>query len=698
MPAIAALLLAAVAAAPAARTAEQVVVTLHGEPRIDEYAWLRAGGDDARVRAHLNAENRYAAGHVRGQQRLMRELSREIAARAYVDDESAPVRRGAWLYWTRRSRDREHAVYLRRPADAPTEKPQVLLDLNAMARGRSFIDLGVFEVSDDGRLLAYAIDSVGDENYTLKIKDLTTGKHLPEEVTRVTSAAWRADGRELVYTVRDDTYRSYALRSRTLGADGVDRLVVSEGDPRFDLSVARSRSGEWWLLTAEAYAATEVKVARATQPAGAWTAISPREEGHLYDVDHFGDTFYVRSNLGAPYFRVVTAPESDPGPLRWKELVRERPGVSIAAIEVFNNYLALLERDGGTPRLGLLDLRAGLRIGAGDIAVRRGGVAMTREIGGLALDENPDPQATSVRVVVESADLPERTIDVALADGAETLVHARAGGSCGDVTRTVLRMRTADGAEVPIIKFSTGEGARPLLLEAYGAYGSTYDPDYDAARCVLMRCGVDFAIAWVRGGGELGEPWHAAGQRRRRMTAVSDLIASAEYLIKEGHTRADMLVVAGDSAGGGLVGAAINARPELFAGAVLRVPFLDAVGTMADPTAPLTTVEYDEWGDPAIRADYDVMRRWCPYTNIAARRYPAVLVESSLADGRVAYHEQARYVARLRRVASGGPFLLRTELYGGHGGASSREAWLRGRAFELAFILRRFGGTCPVAD
>ena len=701
MTGIGALFLAVVMAAPAARTADEVVVTLHGEPIVDEYAWLKAGGGDRAVRAHLDAENRYAAAALRGQAGLMKRLTPEIAARAYVDDEDAPVRRGGWLYWTRRAKDRDQPVYLRRPVDAEAAEPQVVLDLEALARGKSFIDLGVFEVSDDGQFLAYAIDEVGDENYTLRIKEIATGKHGPEVLPRVTSAAWSADGRELLYTVRDDTFRAYALRSRTRGADGGDRLVVHEKDPKFDLSIQRSRSGEWWLLASDAAMASEVRVARATQSSAAWTTIAAREAGHLYDVDHFGDTFYVRTNRGAPFFRVIMAPESDPRPPRWKDLVPERAGVAIAEIAAFAGHLALIERDRGMPRLGILDLRTGVRVRGGDPQVRGGGAAQTQAMASIGFGENPDPRATSVRVHVASVDTPERTIDVAFTDGGETQVHARApGGPCGGAVRTALVVKAADGASIPILKFSGAGGPggpRPLLLEAYGSYGSTYDPDFDAARCVLMNCGVDFAIAWVRGGGELGEPWHAAGQRTRRATGISDLIAAAEFLISSGHTRRDMLMVAGDSAGGGLVAAAVNRQPDLFAAAVLRVPFLDAVGTMADPNAPLTTVEYDEWGDPAIREDYDAMRQWCPYTNIAAQKYPPMLVESSLSDGRVAYHEQTRHVARLRRIASGGPFLLRTEIHGGHGGASGRKSWLRGRAFELAFLIKQLGGTCPVA-
>jgi oligopeptidase B len=289
----------------------------------------------------------------------------------------------------------------------------VVLDLEALARGKSFIDLGVFEVSDDGNFLAYAIDEVGDENYTLRIKDLTTGKHGPEVLPRVTSAAWSADGRELLYTVRDDTFRAYALRSRTRGADGGDRLVVArEGREVRPVDPAQPL-GRVVAAGSDAAMASEVRVARATQSSGAWTTIAAREAGHLYDVDHFGDTFYVRTNRGAPFFRVVMAPESDPRPLRWKELVPERAGVAIAEIAAFSGHLALIERDRGMPRIGILDLRSGRRIRGGDPQVRGGGAAQTQAMASIAVGENPDPWATSIRVHVESVDMPERTIDVA---------------------------------------------------------------------------------------------------------------------------------------------------------------------------------------------------------------------------------------------------------------------------------------------
>ena len=674
---------------PVARAVDEVTVTLHGEPRRDEYAWLRAGPDDPAVRRHLAAENRYTAALMRPHARLMRTLAREIEAQAYVDHETVPVRRGAWLYSVRTRKHSDHAVYLRRPADAPTAKPEVLLDLNHLARGKQFLSLGLLEVSDDGNHVAYTLDETGAEDHTLFIKDLRTGAVGPDRLLRVTSAAWAAGGREILYTVRDDTLRSYALYVHTRGEPGPGRLVHEDKDTRFDLSVARSRSGEWLIAGSDAYTSAEVRVTRADAPAGPWTVLAPREDGHLYDVDHAGDHFYVRTNLGAPNFRVMTAPEAAPQRTSWRELVAEQPGAPIDAILAFTTHLAISRRVEGLARLATFDLASRrLRPTAG---------APLHDVAAMWFAESPDPSSATLRLHDESVHDPERTLEVELASGAARVVGVtRVPGRCGGDHRVKATATAADGTAIHYV-LSTGArpasdiSPRPVLLEAYGAYGSSFDPDFDPARCALLNRGVDHVIAWVRGGGELGEPWHAAGRRHHRLHAIGDLLAVAARLIDQGHTTPALLVVAGDSAGGALVAGAVHARPELFAGAVLRVPFLDAIGTMSDPTAPLTTIEYEEWGDPRILADYAVYKQWCPYTNVGGRRYPAMLVESSLADSRVAYHEQARYVARLRARGSGGPFALHTEMHAGHGGSSTRRAWLQARALEVAFILDRLG-------
>lgn len=673
-----------------------VARTIEGEgPQRDEYAWLRAGPDDRAVRAYLDAENRYADALMRPHRALMQALEREIEAMAYVADEAAPVRRGDWLYWTRQRREDDHPVHLRRRVDAaPDELPQVILDLPRLARGRPYLSLGVFEVSSDNRLLAYSLDEVGDENYTLHIKDLTTGALRPERIERVTSAAWSPDSGEIVYTVRDDTFRSYALRSRALGPGGQERTIHDETDPRFDVYVERSRSGEWLLARSASATTSEVRAAR--DPSGPWTVIAPRERGHLYDVDHAGDSFYIRTNRGAPYFRVVAAPEDDPRPERWRVVVAERPGVALAHLDAFTSHLALVQRERGFPRLVFVELSTGKVVRAGEAERRQGLSPRTGELVAVTPGDNPDPRATHYRVHLTSVGMPGDTVDVALADGSERLMHSRPRPArCGAGIHAFGAARAGDGTEILYMHFAGAGGGsfpRPTLLEAYGSYGYTWDPEFDAARCALLNRGVDFVIAWVRGGGELGEPWHDAGRRDKRMNTIGDLIAVAEDLIARGYTTREQLAVAGDSAGGAVVAAALNQRPELFRAAVLRVPFLDAVGTMSDPAAPLTTVEYEEWGDPAVPAEAAAIRAWCPYSNLGPRDYPALLVESSLADARVAYHEQARYVARLRRLASGGgPFLLRTEAHAGHAGPSSRREWLHGRAFEAAFLLAQLG-------
>ncbi len=687
-------LVMALAGPPSARTSADAGVVLHGETRRDEYAWLRAGPEDRAVRRHLDAENAYAAKILGADPKLIRTLAREIEARAYVAYEAVPERRGAWMYWTRRGRTQDHPLVLRRAVATPKAAPEVLLDVNALARGKPFFSLGLFEVSPDGRYLAYAVDETGTEDYTLFIKDLETGALGPDRLHRVTSAAWSEGAQELLYTVRDDTYRSFALYVHTRGATGADARLFEERDGAFELTVSRGRSGEWLQLSHDSYLASEVRVARATQARGPWTVIAARQKGHLYDVEHADDTFYVRSNYAAPGFHVMTAPEDDPRPARWRPFVPERPGVAITGVDVFDTHVVLTQREQGQPRLAIVDRTTGATIRAGDVEARAGRTPYTQAIAGMWAGENPEANTTSFRVSVESVHEAEVTLDIDLATGAETVVGRHVvPGPCGGVARSVGMARAADGVEIPYLYFGgsdPGGGPRLLLLEAYGAYGSVYDPGHDAARCVLLNRGVDFVIAWVRGGGELGEPWHDAGRLHRRMNAVTDVIAVAELLISTRATSADRLVIAGESAGGALMASALNVRPELFAGAVLRVPFLDAVGTMTDASAPLTTLEYEEWGDPAVRADYAAIRAWCPYTNIAARDYPPVLVESSLADSRVAYHEQARYVARLRAQGRGGPFLLRTEIHAGHGGASSRGAWLRAQAHELAFILGRW--------
>ena len=403
-----------------------------------------------------------------------------------------PVRRGAWLYWTRQSARAEHPVHLRRPAASPDAAPQVVLDVERLARGKPFFALGLYELSEDGRWLAYATDETGHEDYTLFLKDLETGAVLPDRLRRVTSAAWTAGARELLYTVRDDTHRSYALWSHTRG-EAADHLLFTETDPAFDLSVARSRSGEWLFLASDSYLASEVRVARAQRSSGPWKIVAARQRGHLYDLDHSGDLFYVRSNYAAPNFHVMTAPEDDPRPARWRRFVPERADVAITGVDAFADHVVLSQREQGQPRLAIVDRATGVLVRAGDVDAARGQVPRTQGLASLWPGENPDPRATAFRVHIESVHEAEVTVDVALRDGAETVVGRRVVAPCGGVARSVGQASAPDGVQIPYLYFGgsdPGGGPRPVLLEVYGAYGSTYDPDFDAARCARAgsRC------------------------------------------------------------------------------------------------------------------------------------------------------------------------------------------------------------------
>ncbi len=684
--------------APVAKRVE-VVSTLHGDERRDAYRWLHER-DSPAVRAYLDAENAYAAAVMKPRAKLIARLETELRARVIEDDADVPVRHGEWDHFTRHEQGKPYPIHMRRWRTADDAVDRVVLDLNLLAEGKPYLDLGVFEVSDDGRWLLYSLDESGDENYTLYVKDLGAGPAdakagvvAPERIARVSGAAWAVDGKSFVYTLRDDAYRSYAVYCHELGgAAAKDRLLYEEKDVRFDLSVDRTRSGEWLVMHSASYESSEVRVARASRPGGPWRVVAARQPRHIYDLDHGGDTFYIRTNLDAPMFRVVAAPEDDPRVAKWKDVVAARKDVHISSADAFAGHLALLEREGGRPYVTLLDLASGARVRPAppDVAWS------------LWAEANPDHGAGVYRYAIETFRRPAMVVEADFATGQLRVLKEPKvpGGYDGGDYATAARTATApDGTEIPIsLVWRPGvapwrdDKPRPLLLEAYGAYGASYDADYDLARASLLDRGVVFAIAHVRGGGERGEPWHDAGKLASRLVSAGDFIAVAESLVRDGTTTRSQLAIAGVSAGGLLIGMVLNLRPELFRVAVLRVPFVDAVSSMLDPDLPLTTTEYEEWGDPRDPAQYAYMKNFDPYGNLSARAYPAILVESSFSDGRVMYFEQAKYVAKLRALKSDSrPLLLRTELHAGHGGASGRYARLSSTAFEYAFLLTNLG-------
>jgi oligopeptidase B len=697
---VAALLLVAAAKTPAAPVAKRidVVSTLHGDERHDEYKWLERPGDPAVV-AYLDAENAYATEVLRPQAKLVARLEKEMRGRVIEDDADVPVRRGGWEYYRVHQAGKAYPIYMRRGVDADDRVERVTLDLNLLADAAgadAYVDLGAYEVSDDGRWLAYALDTVGDEKYTLYLKDLETGALAAEKIANVSDVAWAADGKTLVYTVRNDAYRSYAAYLHVRGGPGADRRIYEEKDDHFDLSIDRTRDGEWLVLHAASYDASEVRVARASAPGGTWRVIAPRRAGHTYEVDHGGargDTFYIRTNLDAPMFRVVAAPEDDPGLARWKDVVPTRPDVHVASAEAFAGHLVLMEREGGRPYVTVCN-----DAGSGCTRPPVPGAAW-----GIATDVawNPSFDAAAYRYGMATFERPVAIVEAELANAAHVRVlkQPKVPGRY-DPAAYVSEATTArapDGTDIPVsLVYRRGtkkqRTPRPLLLEAYGAYGEPDDPEWDEALPSLLDRGVVVAIAHVRGGGERGEPWHDAAKLAHRLVAANDLIVVAESLVRAGWTAPAKLAVTGVSAGGLLVAIALNLRPELFRAAILNVPFVTAVDSMLDPDVPLTTTEYEEWGDPRDPAAYAYMKGYDPYTNLAAKAYPAMLVESSFDDGRVRYSEQAKYVARLRHLRTDArPLLLRTEMHGGHAGASGRYARLAREAEADAFLLGQLG-------
>jgi oligopeptidase B len=674
---------------------EPTVTVLHGDRREDDYAWLRRR-DDPRVLTHLAAENAHTDQVMAPTAAFQEALYREILGRIKEDDRTVPYRLGRHRYYSRTETGKQYPIYCR-TADRDGAPEELTLDLNELAAGRPFIALGTATVSDDGDLLAYTLDFTGFREYTLYVKDLRTGTLLPDTVERVTAVAWAADGRTLLYVTEDPAKRPYRLHRHRLGTPVADDPVLyEEEDELFRLHVWRTRSRRWLLAASRSFTSSEVRYRPAAEPAGAWRVLAPREKDHEYDVDHGGGHFYIRTNGdGLRNFRLVRVPEDAPDRGRWEELIPHRPDVMLEDVDVFAGHYVAHERVDGLTRLRVTSLAGG----------DWHHVAFPEPAYDVSGDANHEFAAGAYRLRYQSPVTPPSVYDYDVQARRLVLLKRTEvlGGYDAARYRTERLHATApDGTRVPISLVAPvdqpRDGTRPLLLAGYGAYGIPYPVTFSAARVSLLDRGVTVAIAHVRGGGELGKPWHDAGRMLAKPTTFSDFIACAEHLVAAGYTRPERLVIEGGSAGGLLIGAVLNRRPELFAAAVLRVPFVDVINTMLDETLPLTVGEFEEWGNPKVREHYDCMKTYCPYTNLEPRRYPALLVRTSLHDSQVMYWEAAKYVARLRAVAAGGgPVLLKINMEAGHGGASGRYDALRETAFDYAFVLSRLGLAGPAA-
>jgi len=689
---------------------DPVETVVHGDRRVDHYAWLRQK-DNPEVIAYLNAENAYTDAILRPTENFQEALYQEMVERILQTDLSVPYRLRGYLYFTATEQGKQYAVHCRR-VDANGSLDEVLLDLNRLAEGHSFLGLGATDISSDNQLLAYALDTTGFRQYTLHIKNLWSGRDFPEAIEHVTSAAWAADNRTLFYTVEDaTTKRSHRLYRHVVGSSEADALIYEEKDERFRLEIERTRSGAFLLLVIASHTASEVRFLPAAQPNGEFRVIAAREADHEYYVDHHpnpltrekrganpydtGGYFFIRSNSGGRTFRLACAPVADPQRANWRGIIANRPDVMIAGLDVFRSHIIFTEREGGLPYLRIVDLS----VEAPNALAASHRIEFTEPAYNASLGNNPEFDASFVRYQYESFVTPRSVFDYELQTRERVLRKEQPVLGGYDATQYVserLHATAEDGARVPLSlvyrRDTPLDGTAPLLLYGYGSYGHSIAVNFSSNRVSLLDRGVIFAVAHIRGGGELGKPWHDAGRLRKKRNTFADFIAAAEHLIAQRYTAAQNLVIEGGSAGGLLMGAVTNMRPDLFRIVISHVPFVDVLNTMLDASLPLTVGEYEEWGDPGVAEDYFYMKSYCPYTNLEAKNYPTILVKTGLNDSQVMYWEPGKYVAKLRTLKTGGnTLLLKTNMGAGHGGASGRYDYLREIALDYAFLLSELG-------
>jgi oligopeptidase B len=668
-------------------------IAAQGDVRIDDYFWLR-DRDDPTVRAYLQAENEYTAAIMAHTEPLQEQLYGELCGRIKEQDQTVPEPNGAYDYYERVEPGAQYVLYCRRRrAEAGMlGAEEVLLDVNALAVGQSFTGIGNVKVNPDHRLLAYTLDTVGDETFTLYIKDLTTGALLDAPIPNTYyGLEWANDSQTLFYTVLNPAKRPYQIYRHRVGQMGDDALVLVEPDERYHLSIEKSRSGVYLFFLFESNTTHEVRFLAADMPFDPPGVVMPRQPGVEYSVTHHGERFFITINEEAVNFRVLVAPVTNLARAGWQEWLPHRPAVMVMGTDAFRQHLVVYEREGGVRQVRIVDLVSGAD----------GRVTFPEPIYALFPAANPEFNTHLLRITYQSLITPSTVYDI---DMATHTLHLRkrddpgSGYDPADYTMTRVWATAADGAQVPIsLAHRKGlplDGNNPTLMRGYGAYGATWDAYFDANRISLLERGFVVAIAHIRGGSELGREWYLQGKLLHKLNSFTDFIACAETLITQGYTRPEKMVAQGRSAGGLLMGAVANLRPDLFAGIIAGVPFVDVISTMLDPSIPLTTMEYTEWGDPAIPEQYAYMRAYSPYDNLADQRYPHILATAGFNDPRVQYWEPAKWVAKLRTLHNNpNRVLLKTEMTVGHAGASGRYDALREVAFEYAFVLDCVGLT-----
>ncbi len=680
------------------------ITRIHETELQDDYAWLRDKGTP-RVTAYLEAENAYTAGNMAATETLQKTLYDEILSHIQEDDSSVPYRDGAWEYITRTEKGQQYARYCRRPvqvestAGEPTEA--VILDVNELALGQAFMSVGALTISPDGRLLAYTTDNTGFRQYTLHVKNLETGEHLPDTAERVGSLAWAADSSTLFYATEDaQTKREDRLWRRTVGSADPSTEVFHEPDERFNLGVGRTRDRKFLILGLGSHTTSEAWFLSTGTPTETFTRIAERIDEEEYDVDHRDGFFYIRTNRNADQFKLVRTPVSSPGREHWEELLPEHKDAPLRDIDVFQSFLVANYRERGLPVLRVFDLdEAGKPVTPRDIRFPDPAYSAGGEI-------NVDFNATTYRYAYQALARPASVFRYNVATGESTLLKQQPvpGNFNADLYGSErLWFKAHDGTEVPISLVYRKDlfqknGTNPLYVYGYGSYGYPLPLGFSAARLALLDRGLVLAYAHIRGGGELGDPWHDAGKMMQKQNTFTDFVEAVEHLVGEGYGDPNRVAIEGGSAGGLLMGAVTNlalaqGKPTLLRAVLSHVPFVDVMNTMLDASLPLTVGEYEEWGNPNEPEAFHYMRSYSPYDNLREGDYPAMLVKTSLNDSQVMYWEPAKYVAKLRTLKTNPdkPLLLHTNMEAGHGGASGRYDYLKETAFDYAFLLRELG-------
>jgi oligopeptidase B len=715
---------------------------LHGVVLTDDYAWLR-DKQNPEVTAYLEAENAHAEAWMAPLAALREDLYKEMLSHIKQTDVSVPFRDGSWWYYTRTEEGQQYAINCLKPATpqtlrapslrltgAPTDRSssvgwsgarvgdhetqpsedhpeQIILDGNQLAQGHAFFAIGATDITDDGRWLAYTTDTTGFRQYTLHIKDLTTNETLPGEVERVGSVVWAADNRTLFYTAEDEEQkRQFQLWRHLRGTPHTeDALVYQDDDERFNLGAGRTRDGNFIVLESASHITSESHVLPASDPEGAFTLISPRKDDHEYTIDHRNGLWFIRTNDRGRNFRLVTAPVTTPG--EWTERIPHRDSVMLEDVDLFANFFVACEREDGLPRLRIHRFS-----GVGPEAAPACEISFPEPAYSAHPHINRIFDTPTFRYAYQSLVTPSSVYEYDVATGSSTLLkQLEIPGGFDRTLYASERIHTTapDGVQVPIslvyrkdkhgspvsrpaVEGASGPPLNPLYVYGYGSYGYSLPLGFSGSRLSLLDRGVVMAYAHIRGGGDLGEPWHDAGKMLLKRNTFTDFIAAVEHLTASNYGDPTRVAIEGGSAGGLLMGAVANMRPDLFRAVLSHVPFVDVMNTMLDATLPLTVPEYEEWGNPNEETYFKTMLSYSPYDNLRAASYPAMLVKTSLNDSQVMYWEPAKYVAKLRTLKTdNNPLLLLTNMQAGHGGASGRYDYLKEIAFDYAFLLREWG-------